>query len=250
MPGKESLRSRTWVRGRMVVAALACAGLAIADAAPADASQISHHVDIDFTVNLIDRDGSILGAYDDYVLYDPDGITLPQFDPSLGQLLTVVLAADFEFHLEDDLIDEPGFDPPMNLGVYFRQRIYTGPPLYLHAEDPPFDLPPILDFQDSQNGTPCYDAVCNFAFDLYGDDSTVVDLGAVDFVGSDTWTAYYSTDLGASGGPGFDAGKYNAFDYSGSLTLTYKYRVIPEPGTGMLLAAGLAALGLERRRRS
>jgi hypothetical protein len=178
--------------------------------------------------------------------------TLPQFDPALGTLLSVQLTLDADaFAGAIDWDNEAGIPTDVTLGI--GAEVTAIGLAGLSVISIPLQIGSALGIAADNDG----------AADFLGTDSFSVAGGVGNDVDSSTlfsgFGAYiglgtFDTTVGAvvqnflSTTGGFGPIQQTPGQTSGTVSVTYNFTPIPEPGTGLLLTAGLVALGIKRRR--
>ncbi len=178
--------------------------------------------------------------------------TLPLFDPALGTLLSVELTLDADaFAGSIDWDNEAGVMTDVTLGI--GAEVTAVGLAGLSVVSIPLQLGSQNGVAADNDGAP--DFVGTDSFSVAGGvgndlQANTLFAGLGPYIGIGTFdttiSAVVQNFLSTTGG--FGPTNPTAGQTSGTVSVTYNYTPIPEPGTALLLTAGLVALGIKRQR--
>ncbi len=180
----------------------------------------------------------------------PFGVTLPQFNPALGTLLSVTLQLDANtFAGSIDWDNEAAIPTDVTLGI--GAEVTATAPSALAVIAVPLQLGSALGVAADNDGAA--DFIGTDSFSVSGgsgsdSDSNTLSSGFASYIGTGTFSTTISSlvqnFLSTTGG--FGPIQQTPGSVDGMVTVTYNY--VPEPATMSLLAVGGLAV-LKRRRR-
>ena len=177
---------------------------------------------------------------------------LPQFDPALGTLTQVTLTLDADaFAGSIDWDNEAAIPTDVTLGI--GAQVTAVGLAGITAIAVPLQLGSAIGVAADNDGAP--DFVGTDSFSVIGGigndvdaDTLVAGLGPYIGIGTFgvTVSAVVQNFLSTTGG--FGPIQQTPGSTDGLVTVTYEYTPIPEPGTGLLVMAGMLGLAIGRRR--